>query len=143
MPTAPSSRPTGWRILGFGKHPEIAAALQDHGRAVVAGQRTRGKASVQTPLYVGVQGMSLKLTTGTFVRKDGKGRTQYSMQLDPTASPPSFAWSMSKNVSWVGSYRLEKDKMTMIFNSGNSVAQRPTDFEAKVQWRYVLRRQSR
>jgi len=27
MPTAPSSRPTGWRILGFGKHPEIAFAL--------------------------------------------------------------------------------------------------------------------
>jgi hypothetical protein len=22
------SRPTGWRILGFGKHPEIAAAVQ-------------------------------------------------------------------------------------------------------------------
>jgi hypothetical protein len=25
---ASSSRPTGWRILGFGKHPEIAAAVQ-------------------------------------------------------------------------------------------------------------------
>jgi uncharacterized protein (TIGR03067 family) len=79
----------------------------------------------------------------TFVRKDGKGRTQYAMQLDPTASPPSFTWSMSKNVSWVGSYRLERDKMTMIFNSGNSVAQRPTDFNARAQWRYVLRRVGR
>ena len=25
---ASSARPTGWRILGFGKHPEIAAAVQ-------------------------------------------------------------------------------------------------------------------
>ncbi len=26
--TTSYSRPTGWRILGFGKHPEIAAAVQ-------------------------------------------------------------------------------------------------------------------
>jgi len=34
MPTAPSSRPTGWRILGFCKHPEIAAALQEKLRSL-------------------------------------------------------------------------------------------------------------
>jgi hypothetical protein len=28
MSTTSSSLPTGWRILGFGKHPEIAAAVQ-------------------------------------------------------------------------------------------------------------------
>jgi carboxyl-terminal processing protease len=50
----------------------IAAALKDHGRAAVAGQRTLGKASVQSPLYVGVPGVALKLTTGTFVRPSGK-----------------------------------------------------------------------
>lgn len=50
----------------------IAAALQDHKRAVIAGQRSLGKASVQTPLHVGVPGMGLKLTSGTFVRPGGK-----------------------------------------------------------------------
>jgi hypothetical protein len=34
MPTASSSRPTGWRILGFGKHPEIAAAVQEKLRSL-------------------------------------------------------------------------------------------------------------
>jgi hypothetical protein len=29
MSTASSSRRTGWRILGFGKHPEIATAVQE------------------------------------------------------------------------------------------------------------------
>jgi hypothetical protein len=29
-----SSRPTGWRILGFGKHPEIAAAIQEKLRSL-------------------------------------------------------------------------------------------------------------
>ena len=28
------SRPTGWRILGFGKHPEIAAAVQEKLRSL-------------------------------------------------------------------------------------------------------------
>jgi hypothetical protein len=34
MLTASSSRLTGWRILGFGKHPEIAAAIQEKLRAL-------------------------------------------------------------------------------------------------------------
>jgi carboxyl-terminal processing protease len=50
----------------------VAAALQDHRRATVAGQRTRGKASVQTPLPIGLDGMGFKLTTGTFQRPSGK-----------------------------------------------------------------------
>ncbi len=31
---ASSSRPAGWRILGFGKHPEIAAAVQQKLRSL-------------------------------------------------------------------------------------------------------------
>jgi carboxyl-terminal processing protease len=50
----------------------IAAALQDHRRAAVAGQRTRGKASIQTVLALPVADGHLKLTTGTFVRPSGK-----------------------------------------------------------------------
>ena len=34
MSTTHSSRPTGWRILGFGKHPEIAAAVQEKLRSL-------------------------------------------------------------------------------------------------------------
>jgi carboxyl-terminal processing protease len=50
----------------------IAAALKDHGRVRVAGQRTLGKASVQTPLFLGTAGLGMKLTTGTFHRPSGK-----------------------------------------------------------------------
>src|SRR5262249_36382320 len=49
----------------------IAAALQDHRRAIVVGQRTRGKASVQTPIVV-APGLDFKVTSGTFVRPSGK-----------------------------------------------------------------------
>ena len=34
MSIAPPSRPTGRRILGFGKHPEIAAAVQENLRSL-------------------------------------------------------------------------------------------------------------
>jgi carboxyl-terminal processing protease len=51
----------------------IAAALQDRGRAVVAGQRTLGKGSVQTQFALGVPGAALKLTNGVFLRPSGKG----------------------------------------------------------------------
>jgi len=53
----------------------IAAALQDHKRAVLVGQRTRGKASVQTPLDVG--SVPMKLTTGTFFPPSGKNLNRF------------------------------------------------------------------
>jgi len=34
MSAGSSSRPTGWRILGFGRHPEMAAAIQDKLRSL-------------------------------------------------------------------------------------------------------------
>ena len=34
MSTASYSRPTGWRILGFGRHPEIAASVQEKLRSL-------------------------------------------------------------------------------------------------------------
>jgi hypothetical protein len=34
MSSASCSRPTGWRILGFGRHPEIAAAVQERLRSL-------------------------------------------------------------------------------------------------------------
>jgi carboxyl-terminal processing protease len=50
----------------------IAAALQDHKRAVVAGQRTLGKGSIQTMVGLPAPNAGLKLTSGTFVRPSGK-----------------------------------------------------------------------
>jgi carboxyl-terminal processing protease len=50
----------------------IAAALQDNHRALVAGQRTLGKGSIQGPILLPVPDAGLKLTTGTLVRASGK-----------------------------------------------------------------------
>jgi carboxyl-terminal processing protease len=54
----------------------LAAALQDHGRAVVIGERTFGKGSVQNifslPRGERVPQAALKLTTARYVRPSGK-----------------------------------------------------------------------
>jgi carboxyl-terminal processing protease len=56
----------------------IAAALQDHKRGVVVGQRTRGKGSVQEPLAVGIDGMALKLTRASLLRPSGKNLHRFA-----------------------------------------------------------------
>lgn len=50
----------------------IAAALKDNKRAVIAGERTVGKASIQNVLPLPLNNCALKLTTGIFMRPSGK-----------------------------------------------------------------------
>jgi uncharacterized protein (TIGR03067 family) len=89
----------------------------------------------------GMYHIEMKRDEYAFVGKNGGGHTFYNMKLDPGASPSAFTWSRNNNVMFVGSYRLHKDEMTMIFASGNDLARRPTDFTAKrVEYRFVMRR---
>jgi carboxyl-terminal processing protease len=50
----------------------VAAALQDHGRAVVVGERSYGKGTVQQILEIDGKGALLKLTTASFWRPSGE-----------------------------------------------------------------------
>jgi carboxyl-terminal processing protease len=50
----------------------IAAALQDNKRAVIAGQRSRGKGSVQHSITLPVNNLQLWVTSGLFIRPNGK-----------------------------------------------------------------------
>jgi hypothetical protein len=73
----------------------IAAALQDHERAYLAGQRTRGKASVQSLVYLerdlGRAGQQLRLTTGIFTRANGKALNRFYH------SKPEDDWGVRPN----------------------------------------------
>jgi len=76
----------------------------------------------------------------TFVGRNGGGRTKYEMRLNPSAAPASFSWSTGGGVMFVGSYRLQKDQITMIFRYANRLDLRPTDFSGNAEYHYVLRR---
>lgn len=50
----------------------LSAALQDHGRAIVVGERSFGKGSVQNVIPMESQSSALKLTTASYWRPSGK-----------------------------------------------------------------------
>jgi carboxyl-terminal processing protease len=66
----------------------IAAALQDNKRAIIVGQRTFGKASVQTPMPLPLDHLGFKLTTGSFIRPSGKALHRFP------DSRPSDDWGV-------------------------------------------------
>jgi carboxyl-terminal processing protease len=82
------ARPEGTLLLPAEKHPMVvlvnkysasaseivAAALQDHKRAVIIGERTYGKGSVQNiiEMHQGSERSALKLTTASYWRPSGK-----------------------------------------------------------------------
>jgi uncharacterized protein (TIGR03067 family) len=76
-------------------------------------------------------------------KANGERAEDFVMRLHPEAAPPAFTWSMGGQVRFVGSYRLHKDRLTMIFGRGDRVEGRPVDFAGKVPYRFVLRRVKR
>lgn len=50
----------------------VAAALQDHGRAIIIGERSYGKGSVQNVIKMEAGSSALKLTTASYWRPNGK-----------------------------------------------------------------------
>ncbi|HEX4592148.1 MAG TPA: S41 family peptidase [Gemmataceae bacterium] len=68
----------------------VAAALQDHGRAVIVGERTFGKGSVQN-VYPMDEHTALKLTTQRYFRPSGKNIHRFP------DSKESDEWGVSPN----------------------------------------------
>ncbi len=69
----------------------VAAALQDHGRALVAGQRTFGKGTVQNVIPIEAGKSVLKLTVATYWRPSGKNihRLESSKKSDEWGVKPN------------------------------------------------------
>jgi carboxyl-terminal processing protease len=63
----------------------VAGALQDHGRAIVLGQRTFGKASVQTILPLD-DGSALRLTTARYYTPNGRSIQAKGIEPDIVVS---------------------------------------------------------
>lgn len=81
----------------------------------------------------------------TFILLDGNRESEsakYVYNLETRVTPRAFEWKSSPEAvtGWVGSYRLERRKLTIIFQSGTlkQVGTRPTDFAGKPSWKMVL-----
>lgn len=60
----------------------VAAALQDHKRAVIIGERSYGKGSVQNIILVENDASALKLTTASYMRPNGKNIHRFPDKKD-------------------------------------------------------------
>jgi carboxyl-terminal processing protease len=76
----------------------MAACLQDHNRAALAGERTAGKGSVQNILAFKPTGYQIKLTTALFHRPDGRKLDRMAV-----AGRDADEWGVTPNAG----YRLQ------------------------------------
>ena len=71
----------------------VSAALKDHGRAIICGERSYGKGSVQKIIPMGndKDAGALKLTTASYLRPSGKNtqRFPHSKETDEWGVEPS------------------------------------------------------
>ncbi|HTU91885.1 MAG TPA: S41 family peptidase [Gemmataceae bacterium] len=89
----------------------VSAALQDHQRAVVIGERTYGKGSVQNiiEMHEGSDRSALKLTTASYWRPSGKNIHRFPDSKD------SDDWGVQPNDT---GYQLTPQARTALRNAG-------------------------
>jgi carboxyl-terminal processing protease len=77
----------------------VAAALQDHGRAVVIGERSYGKGSVQNIILMEHETSALKLTTASYWRPSGKNIHRFpdSKETDEWGVKPNPGFEVPMN----------------------------------------------
>ncbi len=89
----------------------VAAALQDHGRAVVIGERSYGKGSVQNiiEMHEGGDRSALKLTTASYWRPSGKNIHRFP------DSKETDEWGVRPNDS---GYKLTPEALVALRSAG-------------------------
>ncbi|MCA9203600.1 MAG: S41 family peptidase [Planctomycetales bacterium] len=87
----------------------VSACLQDHDRAVVIGERTFGKGSVQNIIDLENGRSALKLTTAGYMRPSGKNIHRFPDAKD------SDEWGVSPNDGFA--IKLERDELDLLIKA--------------------------
>ena len=106
----------------------VAACLQDHGRAVVVGERSYGKGSVQKLLYLKPDETSaVKLTTETYWRPSGKNihRSPNSKETDEWGVRPDPELEVPTTEEERVRYAVEMRKMDYVAGKPGVVGPNP------------------
>lgn len=107
---------------GSASAPEIVAgALQDHKRAVIMGQKSYGKGSVQTVFPLGDNKVAMKLTTALYYTPNGRSIQAEGIHPDIVVQPAKIEYtnsgkkvmseaSLPKHLNKDGKLHIKKDK---------------------------------
>jgi carboxyl-terminal processing protease len=103
----------------------VSAALQDHNRAVVVGERTYGKGSVQNVIKMENGQSALKLTTASYWRPSGKNIHRFADSKDSdewgVKPNPGFEVPM-KDDERIGYMRYRRDRDIIVGKPGSTSA---------------------
>lgn len=122
-----NSRPRNWTAKRFGtfeKFPMVilinrfsasaseivSACLQDHQRAVIVGERSWGKGSVQNVMELESGKSALKLTTAAYHRPSGKNihRSPKATETDEWGVKPNEGYEVTFTLEELRSYQLDR-----------------------------------
>ena len=96
----------------------VSAALQDHKRAVVIGERSWGKGSVQTVIDMNVEGSkaALKLTTAAYHRPSGKNIHKFpdAKETDEWGVSPDDGYAVAFSQQEVVNYLRQRSQREAI-----------------------------
>ncbi|MDX1948261.1 MAG: S41 family peptidase [Pirellulaceae bacterium] len=118
----------------------VAACLQDHGRAVIIGERTWGKGSVQNIIELEEGNSALKLTTAGYLRPSGKNihRGEGAKDSDEWGVKPNDGLEVSLNTDEAEAYlkeRRERDAIVAPPKEGTKPAEEHK-FDKQLQTAY-------
>ncbi|MEM6329638.1 MAG: S41 family peptidase [Planctomycetota bacterium] len=116
----------------------VAAALQDNGRAVVVGERTWGKGSVQNVFEIADGQAAVKITTATYFRPSGVNIHRFPGMGDEAA------WGVSPDQAWTlavtGGERQAVASRRSALLAGQPAGEPPNDRQLQLAVRAVLDR---
>jgi len=130
VPTAENPRPMAVLINRHSASASeiVASALQDHHRAVIVGERSFGKGSVQKLLYLNPDKTSaMKLTTETYWRPSGKNihRRPDSKEADDWGVRPDEGLEVPTTEMERLRYALEVEKLDYVAGKPGFVGPNP------------------
>jgi carboxyl-terminal processing protease len=98
----------------------VSAALQDHKRAVVVGERTWGKGSVQNVIELESGKSALKLTTASYHRPSGKNIHRFpdSKETDEWGVMPDENYAVPFTLAETQSYDTYRKQRDVLSNDG-------------------------
>ena len=101
----------------------VAAALQDHGRAIIVGERSYGKGSVQNVLKVEDNKSALKLTTASYWRPSGKNIHRFpdSREKDEWGVKPNEGYEITLSVDERVAYFKDRRDRDVVRDKGGSL----------------------
>jgi carboxyl-terminal processing protease len=105
----------------------VAAALQDHNRAVVIGERTYGKGSVQNIIEMENRTSALKLTTASYWRPNGKNihRFPESKETDDWGVKPTEGFEVKLTDEERLEYMLNRSERDVLQGKNGTPTPKP------------------